>query len=125
MRLIGLVIVCASALILAGCGSLKVASVAGGEARALKAPPCVVKATTRPGQRWVDETTEAGVAALGWQRPRAACSNGVRTRKRISASPFVPAKASTPASGPVAPPPTSAPAPPKKRWWQWRRKKKA
>jgi len=45
------------------------ASVAGGEDHALKGPEFVVKGATDFDQRWIDETTEAGIAALGWKRP--------------------------------------------------------
>ncbi len=41
----------------------------GGEAHALKGPEFVVKGATDFDQRWIDDTVEAGVAALGWQRP--------------------------------------------------------
>lgn len=47
------------------------ASVTGGEDHALKGPDFVVKGATDFDQRWIDETTEAGVAALGWKRPAA------------------------------------------------------
>ncbi|WP_456681659.1 hypothetical protein [Bradyrhizobium sp. USDA 3311] len=45
------------------------ASVTGGESNALKGPEFVVKGATDFDQRWIDETTEAGIAALGWKRP--------------------------------------------------------
>jgi hypothetical protein len=44
--------------------------VAGGEAHALQAPKYQVKGATPYDQGWIDETTEAGVAALGWERPQ-------------------------------------------------------
>jgi hypothetical protein len=46
-------------------------SVADGEAHALKGPEVAIKGATDFDQRWIDETTEAGIAALGWQRPSA------------------------------------------------------
>jgi hypothetical protein len=45
--------------------------VSGGEDHALKGPQFVIKGATDFDQRWIDETTEAGIAALGWQRPAA------------------------------------------------------
>lgn len=41
----------------------------GSEGGALKGPDFAVKGATEFDQRWIDETTEAGIAALGWQRP--------------------------------------------------------
>lgn len=46
-------------------------SVADGEAHALKGPDVAIKGATDFDQRWIDETTEAGIAALGWPRPAA------------------------------------------------------
>jgi hypothetical protein len=60
---------CALAGTLAACGTPQTASVAGGEAHALKGPDFVVKGATDFDQKWIDETTEAGIAALGWKRP--------------------------------------------------------
>lgn len=37
----------------------------------LKGPEVAVKGATDFDQRWIDETTEAGIAGLGWQRPAA------------------------------------------------------
>lgn len=41
----------------------------GGEGGALKAPEFAIRGATDFDQKWIDETTEAGVAALGWPRP--------------------------------------------------------
>lgn len=54
---------------MAACGTLPKGSVVGSEGGALKGPEIAVKGATDFDQRWIDETTEAGIAALGWQRP--------------------------------------------------------
>lgn len=46
-------------------------SVIGGVDQVIKAPEFVVKGATDFDQRWIDETTEAGIAGLGWKRPEA------------------------------------------------------
>jgi len=43
--------------------------VTGGLDTVIKAPEVAVKGATDFDQRWIDETTEAGVSALGWKRP--------------------------------------------------------
>jgi hypothetical protein len=66
-----------------------------------------VKGATDFDQRWIDETTEAGIAALGWKRPapRPAEWDKPLARSTMPAAPI----AATPA---VA----ADPAPKKKRW---------
>lgn len=39
------------------------------ETHALKAPEFEIKGATPMDQRWIDQTVEAGVAALDWPRP--------------------------------------------------------
>lgn len=86
----------------AACGTPKVASVGGGEAHALTAPPCLVKSTSTEGQLWVDETTEVGVGVLDWQRPQRQCQG----EQRLAA----------------LPPPAQALPPPAKKKKRWRDK---
>lgn len=58
----------AIAVLLAGCGTTRVASV-GGECEAFLPPTQIVTGADRYSQGWVDETVETGVAACGWKRP--------------------------------------------------------
>jgi hypothetical protein len=60
----------ALALTVAGCGTLRPASVGGGECRVFERPEYAVLGQTRYDQSWIDSNTEAGVAACGWQRPK-------------------------------------------------------
>lgn len=69
MQRIKLALVFGSALFLMGCGTPRVASVSG-EARVITAPEYALKGATTYDQNWIDETTEAGVAGLGWKRPK-------------------------------------------------------
>jgi hypothetical protein len=52
------------------CGTLRPASVGGGECRVFEHPEYAVLGQTRYDQSWIDSNTEAGVAACGWQRPK-------------------------------------------------------
>lgn len=70
MRPMKLVLACAIASILAGCGTLQTGSVAGGEAHALTGPEYAIAGKSSHDQEWIDETIEAGVASLGWARPK-------------------------------------------------------
>lgn len=60
----------AACLALGGCGATTAAS-RSGVCAAFPAARHVVTATEREGQRWVDETVEAGVSACGFARPKA------------------------------------------------------
>lgn len=42
-----------------------------GACDAFRAPAVPIKGKTKPDQLWVDDTTESGVAACGWKRPKA------------------------------------------------------
>jgi hypothetical protein len=55
--------------LLAGCASTKFATLSDGACKAFPRPEYQVKGATRYDQKWVDETTEAGVAGCGWNRP--------------------------------------------------------
>jgi hypothetical protein len=57
-------------LLTACAGTPRVASVQGGEKHALTGPEYAIKGATQYDQNWIDETTEAGVSALGWKRPK-------------------------------------------------------
>ncbi|MGX9389745.1 hypothetical protein ACWX0K_11035 [Nitrobacteraceae bacterium UC4446_H13] len=105
MQLIRLVCVFVIAATLAACGTQPKGSVAGGEAHALRAPPYQVKGATDYDQQWIDETTEAGVAALGWPRPKPRPAEFDRPK--------------------VAPQPAAAPPPAKKKRWFERFRRKA
>lgn len=105
MLLIRLACVFVIAATLAACGTQPKVSVAGGEAHALRAPPYQVKGATPYDQDWIDETTEAGVAGLGWQRPAPRPPELDRPR--------------------VAPKPQAVPAPAKKKRWLDRFRRKA
>ena len=70
MRLVRLAPIGALALTVAACGTLRPASVVGGECRVFERPEYAVFGRTRYDQNWIDSNTEAGVAACGWQRPK-------------------------------------------------------
>ena len=70
MRLVQLAPIGALALTVAACGTLRPASVGGGECRVFERPDYAVLGQTRYDQNWIDSNTEAGVAACGWQRPK-------------------------------------------------------
>ncbi len=70
MRLVRLAPIGALALTMAACGTLRPASVGGGECRVFERPEYAVLGQTRYDQNWIDSNTEAGVAACGWQRPK-------------------------------------------------------
>lgn len=59
----------AAATLLAGCGTSRAVSVTEGEARALEGPKFEIRGATVHDQQWIDETTEAGIRGLGWERP--------------------------------------------------------
>jgi len=63
--------IAACALMLAGCGTSRPASVAGGECRVFVRPAFAVKGVTARDQDWIDDTIERGVAGCGWKRPAA------------------------------------------------------
>jgi hypothetical protein len=67
---------------LAGCApSTKIASLQDDASKIFTEPPCAVESTTRQGQRWVNDTTESGIAALSWNRPKKACEPDKPTSK--------------------------------------------
>ena len=70
MRLVRLAPIGALALTVTACGTLRPASVGGGECRVFERPEYAVLGRTRYDQNWIDSNTEAGVAACGWQRPK-------------------------------------------------------
>jgi hypothetical protein len=70
MRLVRLAPVGVLALTVTACGTLRPASVGGGECRVFERPKYAVLGQTRYDQNWIDSNTEAGVAACGWQRPK-------------------------------------------------------
>jgi hypothetical protein len=115
-------------LTMTACGTLRPASVGGGECRVFERPGYAVLGQTRYDQNWIDSNTEAGVAACGWQRPKprpqvlgrpaGAGHHGPAKKKRpglvsrikrtvtpsANAHSSAPATAPTPPSVPVAPP---------------------
>lgn len=97
MRLIKLVPVFGIAAMLAACGTPQVGSV-GGESRVITAPEYSLKGATPYDQEWIDETTEAGIAGLGWKRPKPRPAS-------FDAKPVVKAAAPKPATF-------------KERWWR-------
>lgn len=70
MSPIKLAIVFVSAAILAGCGTVRPGSVLGSEKGIFKQPEYEVKGATQYDQDWIDENVEAGIAGLGWDRPK-------------------------------------------------------
>jgi hypothetical protein len=70
MRLVRLAPIGALALTVTACGTLRPASVGGGECRVFERPEYAVLGQTRYDQNWIDSNTEAGVAACGWRRPK-------------------------------------------------------
>jgi hypothetical protein len=98
---------------LAACGTSPKGSVVGSEAGALKAPEFAVKGATDFDQRWIDETTEAGVASLGWKRPEARPPEWDKPLSRDVAAP-------APAAEPAKAKPVK-----KKHWWNRLRRKAA
>jgi len=85
MKLVGYAAALTLALTVAACGSLrssqtdcahdpecraKLARAADPSCEAFTRPEYVVKGKTTYDQRWADGTTEAGVGACGWERPK-------------------------------------------------------
>ena len=70
MQLVRLAPIGVLALTVAACGTLRPASVGGGECRVFERPEYAVLGQTRYDQNWIDSNTEAGVAACGWRRPK-------------------------------------------------------
>ena len=63
-------IVASLGISLPGCVSNDTIRSLDGAKEAFEAPPYVVKGKTSYDQRWIDGQVEAGVAALGWSRPK-------------------------------------------------------
>ena len=81
------------AMTTAACGHNAEVSVTGGEARAIEPPEYEIKGATDFDQRWIDRTVEAGVAGLGWQRPKERpAAWDAKPAPRAVAAPPVPAK---------------------------------
>lgn len=59
------------ALLLAGCGPLKPASVLEGECRIVHTSETVILGKTARDQEWIDDTTERLVGGCGQPRPKA------------------------------------------------------
>ncbi len=59
------------ALLVAGCGTPRLASVIDGACKAFSAPKEQMYGADQQSQQFIDETTEAGIAACEWQRPAA------------------------------------------------------
>ena len=70
MQLVRLAPIGVLALTMAACGTLRPASVGGGECRVFERPEYAVLGQTGYDQNWIDSNTEAGVAGCGWQRPK-------------------------------------------------------
>lgn len=56
---------------LTGCAGGPVGSIIGGECRAIPAPKVQMYGLAKVDQDYLDEVTEAGVAACNWPRPQA------------------------------------------------------
>lgn len=98
-------------MLLGACGTLPKGSVKGSETGAIKAPEFVVKGKTVHDQQWIDETVEAGVAGLGWQRPVSRPPEWDR--------PLAPIATEAPGvEEPAQMPPSAAAPPPKKKRWR-------
>lgn len=87
--------------LLAGCASRGPASVAGGECHIFGAPKYVIHGRAQYDQDWIDDNTEAGIAACRWSRPK---------ERPVAAKPKGNKSESAPVSTVAAPPPA------KKRW---------
>lgn len=87
-------------MLLTGCASNLPASVAGGECRVFQAPDYAIRGKTQVDQNWIDDNTEAGIAACKWQRPK----RRPEPAAKVAAAPVV---SSVPAA-----------AVKKRRWWQ-------
>jgi hypothetical protein len=123
----------ALALTVTACGTLRPASVGGGECQVFEQPEYAVLGQSRYDQNWIDSNTEAGVAACGWQRPkprpqvlgRAPSAKhlaptkkkqpGVIGRIKHTATPSASAQPSTPAMTPGQEPPLVPDAPARPR----------
>lgn len=82
-----------------GCANSLPASVAGGECKVFAAPDYVIRGRAKADQAWIDDNTEAGIAACGWPRPKN------RPEAKVAAV--------------VVSPLVAAPQPqPKLHWWQ-------
>lgn len=106
MRALRLLTMLTSALLLAGCGTLRPASVRGGECRLVATPKYAVLGKTSYDQKWVDRTTESIVAGCRQPRPKPR-----------------PAALDKPVTTPVALPPqqpAGKPPKPKRKWQFWR-----
>jgi hypothetical protein len=131
MRLVRLAPIGALALIMTACGTLRPASVGGGECRVFERPEYSVLGQTRYDQNWIDSNTEAGVAACGWQRPKPRpqalgrppavkqlapakkTRPGLISRVKRAVAPSASAQPSAQAATPEPPPVPTAPAAPR------------
>jgi hypothetical protein len=90
------------------------ASIAGGECRIFRAPDYAIRGKTQDDQNYIDDNTEAGIAACKWARPKArpapvVAHQAVVVRGKTKLIPVAapPVKSTVPAPPPV-----------KKHWWQ-------
>lgn len=71
MAVMSYTILVLTVLLLTGCASPPIGSVAGGECKLVSAPSYAVKGKTSYDQEWVDDTTEALVRGCKQPRPKA------------------------------------------------------
>lgn len=57
-------------MLLTGCAGNLPASVSGGECKIFRAPDFAIMGKTQVDQEWIDDNTEAGIAACKWSRPK-------------------------------------------------------
>lgn len=104
---------------LAGCATFNQALSIKGACDSFQAPKFAVKGKTRPDQLWVDDTTESGIAACKWQRPKPRPPMKTIVHK----AEFVPVRV-VPIEVSVEAQPAAAPIPPPASvtWWLWFRR---
>lgn len=105
---------------LAGCATTgQLALSIKGACGSFQAPTFPVKGQAKRDQVWVDDTTESGVAACGWKRPKAsAIVRKVAKPKIAQAQPtVVPAPATVVPETKQPDPPISPPG--VVSWWEW------
>src|SRR5690349_20819745 len=102
--------VAALGTLMAGCASSNLpASVKGGECYIFQAPDYAIRGKRQVDQNWIDDNTEAGIAACNWHRPKKRPSTHTATHQQST-----PPTESAPSS------PAVVTAVPKKKlhWWQ-------
>lgn len=104
-------ILAGTGMFLMGCAGSLPASVGGGECKVFRAPDYAIRGKAQSDQDWIDDNTEAGIAACKWSRPKIR-PMPVKAAAKVAAQP-------APVVSTVA-----APPPVKRHWWQRLRKKK-